>query len=59
MENTQPAAARATAHEPDAVQRMRDEAWAEALQAEAQDPSFLRALRDQQQDLHNRHELPG
>lgn len=65
MDNIQPAIARALAHAPnlpppiapDALQKMRDEAWAEVLQAEAQDPRFLRALQDQQQDLHNRGEL--
>lgn len=59
MATTRPAQMRApeTQPETDAVQRMRDEAWAQVAQAEAQDPRFLRALRDQQQDLHSRGEL--
>lgn len=59
MATTRPAQQRAqeTPAEPDAIQRMRDEAWAQVAQAEAQDPRFLRALRDQQQDLHSRGEL--
>ncbi len=59
MATTRPAQQRAqeTPAETDAIQRMRDEAWAQVAQAEAQDPRFLRALRDQQQDLHSRGEL--
>lgn len=63
MDNTQPAIRRALAPfaprpiEPDALQAMRAQAWKEVMQAEAANPSILRALRDQQQDLHLHGEL--
>lgn len=65
MEHIQPAMLRALARapfapppiEPEALQAMRAQAWAEVMQAEAQDPNILRALRDQQQDLQSRGEL--
>lgn len=43
--------------EPDALQAMRAQAWKEVMQAEAQDPHLLRALREQQQGMQMRGEL--
>lgn len=56
MAITQPAQRRAP-EESEALLRERAQAWAEVMQAEAMDPNLLRALRDQQQDLHSRNEL--